>query len=399
MSSSLGFVDKTAAAVEFCESCETQYPVDAPVYQTIANYLQHKLWHELSTTLLEFFSKNTNSQQLADLYNTVVLLVQKHLDPLSCAQLTVQTAAALYGTDPSSSKSIMENAMHASSTNTSNTNAKIYLQSKFYTLTLKDDPQTLSEIPQVLKDQAPLLLQQQPPIHTITHVAHYELSMAYYKVVGPPQQFYHAALQYLEHSSSSENALTPQLATDLILSGLSGDGVYNLTALLQVLSNNNKNNETMMVEPWLYQLLETVATGDLDAYQTIVSQHGPTIASAHPTLHRDLSSVILEKVHFNKLLSILWTKDSNQRTCTFSELQAALQVEDVEAILMRAFSKQLLSGRIDQTTERVQIHFVQPQSSLTESQCVQLAHQFGHWSQIVHDTHGTLSTHSTALLA
>jgi 26S proteasome regulatory subunit N9 len=57
--------------------------------------------------------------------------------------------------------------------------------------------------------------------------------MTYFKLMGPPEAFYEEAIRYLNYYQPDLTSLTAQqeqhqLAVDLCLAALVGDGVYNL---------------------------------------------------------------------------------------------------------------------------------------------------------------------------
>jgi len=52
------YVDRTAGAIEYCESASMAHPEHADLYNQIARFLGDKLWHQLTVTALEFLSDN-----------------------------------------------------------------------------------------------------------------------------------------------------------------------------------------------------------------------------------------------------------------------------------------------------------------------------------------------------
>jgi 26S proteasome regulatory subunit N9 len=119
----------------------------------------------------------------------------------------------------------------------------------------------LESIPSTLQEGAKLLAKE-GSVDVIVYSAYYEAATAYQKIVGPPEEFYKAALLYLHYTPlddmSTEERYT--LATNLSLAAITGDGIFNFgelttTPLLQTALHNTPN-------AWLMDLLQCFAQGD-----------------------------------------------------------------------------------------------------------------------------------------
>lgn len=99
--SSSSYVDRTAAAVEFCESLSVSHPeLEVELWAPLMASLREKLWHQLTRLLFQAYSTTgrtgLSATEKAQLYHTVVLAaVDRQLHPLSVARLAVLTAHAL----------------------------------------------------------------------------------------------------------------------------------------------------------------------------------------------------------------------------------------------------------------------------------------------------------------
>lgn len=244
---------------------------------------------------------------------------------------------------------------------------------------------------------------------SIVHSAHYEMAMKYYKIVGPPEAFYEQAMNYLNYaainntktiapddkqqqqqldgSSSKNNAEAYQLAIDLCLAAFTGDGIYNLgqvvtTPLLQVLKNTP--------EEWLMNLLVACSKGNVVEFQRLSRQHAEEISKQPILVHR--KEIVQEKMTLLALVNLLFEKSSSERTLGFDEIAERIHVpavEQVEWVLMRAFSVRLIEGIIDQVDQTVTVTWVLPRV-LDNGQLQDLSARFGEWAEKVSKTKDTM---------
>jgi len=277
--------------------------------------------------------------------------------------------------------------------------ATIFLQSKHSMLSLHqllqvpgfaldtadaDTKDTLHKIVDILEGNAPIIKElsssqmKTDADSTRVHASHYEAAMTYYKLVGPPEAFYEQAMQYLNYGPGDA-----QLAVDLCLAALTGDGVYNLTAVEQTPVMTLLHGTPSQ---WLVDLLQATAAGDVPRFRQLSQQHAALIQTQPALTGR--AAAVQEKLTLTALVLTVLSKDSHERNLSFAELQTALHLDSldqVEWVLMRAFSVGLLSGSMDQCEQTVNITWVQPRV-LSTGQMSELAVKFGEWAVKVHQT-------------
>ncbi len=102
-------------------------------------------------------------------------------------------------------------------------------------------------------------------------------------------------------------------------------------------------------------------------------------------MHR--RTAVQEKLTLLALVHLVFEKDSTERTINFSEISDRLQVsiDQVEWVVMRAFSVRLLEGSVDQVEQTVQITWVLPRV-LNDAQTTDLAGRFESWAVKVKET-------------
>jgi 26S proteasome regulatory subunit N9 len=209
--------------------------------------------------------------------------------------------------------------------------------------------------------------------------SYYRANMEYFKLKGPPHLFYENALLYLGNTSldslSQEEKLS--LAVDVALAALIGEGVYNFGEvnahpLLQAL-------ETTPGSPhgWLAQLLRAFQAGDIDSFNAVVGANKQAFDAA-PALAAS-SALLKEKVTLLAVMELA-AKRSDRGAISFEEVAAATRLpqDQVEWVLMRAFSLGLIRGSIDQVDKTVAITFVKPRV-LDHQQVVALRDRLVDW--------------------
>ena len=311
--------------------------------------------------------------------------------------------------DTTAAKAVLENLL-ANKADALGTSAKIFVQSKLSLLTLntiappsaeltgdakaKQDQQ-LASIKSIISSNAELLKEmiQAPDTSesAIVHSAHYETAMTYYKVLGPPESFYDQAMSYLNYAplpqkredyDEEKTKYYHQLAVDLCLAALTGEGVYNLgqvvsTPVLAILEGTP--------EQWLVEMLKACAKGDVLDFQKLTQQYADPIAKQPALVHR--ANAVQEKLTLLALVNLIFEKHSSERTLGFPEIAERLHVplEQVEWVVMRAFSLHLMEGSMDQVDQTVSVTWVLPRV-LDSTQLQALASRFGEWAVKVSKT-------------
>lgn len=384
----VGYMDRTASAVDHCESVANENSgVIADAYRKLAEFLQAKLWHQLTIQVLDILSKpavyaaaqlpndyTSGTHSFLALYDKVVLPVDVKLNPLSLAQMAALTSQAILAQDATAAKALLENflakqkeslekaAVESSSSSSSNNNFKmlnqafsvpatIFVESKLASLILATSPPTATSKDDFV-DVWRKLQANQDRLHEFpsegqselaaVHAAHFEAAMSYYKRLGPPEAFYEQALNYLQHKgpdfgvvSSSDDRPTAidddarTLAVDLITAALTGDGVYNLgqveqTPVLRLLSETPDH-------AWLVNLLQATAAGDVVLFRKYQQDYASQMAQQTPALvHR--AAAVKEKLTLLALVSLIFSKPSHERLLTFEEIAQALRLGDEEGV-------------------------------------------------------------------
>jgi 26S proteasome regulatory subunit N9 len=181
----------------------------------------------------------------------------------------------------------------------------------------------------------------------------------YYKLRGPHHRFYSAALHYLSHVNV--DALQPAdrvtWAVDVAQAALVGNGVYNFGEV-----NAHPILKALAGTPheWLVGLLGAFQNGDIDRFNAVVAANKaafdamPALASSVPAIR--------EKITLLAVMELAARRPASARVITFDEVAAETQLpaDNVEWLLMRALSLDLIRGSIDQVARSVSVSFVRP---------------------------------------
>lgn len=413
-----GFVDRTASPVEYLEQMATQVPdLAEDFYTPMATYCRSKLWHQLTTKAMEFVTSPTTKkavppERFLELYDKVIMAFPNDLNALAVAQITSHVSNALLPSDPTAARTILENQKRRAQTEgTSNlfaesttTNpppspALLFLESKLVSLQLAlDTAVDTNACKEILNAHTKWLVALDETSGAAVHAAHYEAAMAYYKRVGPPQAFYEQGMAFLQYappgSDTSSTTNYHQLAVDLVLAALTGDGVYNLgqveqNPILTVLHNTP--------DAWLLDVLSACAAGDVTRFDQVTQQHAAAMAQQPALLNR--ATAVQEKLKLLALVWLVFRKPPHERTLVFDDIATALHVpvDQVEWVLMRAMSVELLKGKIDEVEQTVEITWLLPRV-LNAGQMQDLANRLGAWATTVQTTHADVQQQAAPVL-
>lgn len=389
-------MDVTTGAIEHLEAMAALHPVLAEAhYDKMASLFSQKLWHQLTLAVLDFLAAAPETQvTTADgthsflaLYDQVVLPVDKKLNQLSLARIASAVANSL--DDAEAAKTVMESLLEKKER--LGPAATLFCESKLHLLQLSimmlsatgQDPAILGGTKGMLENNSSvvseLLADGTESDAAIVSSAYYECAMTYRKVVGPPEAYYREAIRFLNYTSP--DALAPKerldLATDLSLAALTGEGVFNFGEILQlpILAAL----DTPEHGSWLVDLMKANARGDVTAFHAIANQY-VTAIQAQPAL-ASRAKTVEEKITLLALVNMIFERPSGERTLTFDEIAARIQlpVDSVELVVMRALSLGLIKGTMDQVDQTLLVNWVMPRV-LDKTQMQNLSIRFSEWA-------------------
>lgn len=404
--------DPTSTALSHLTSMSNLHPDLASQYSALSDLYSKKLWHQFTVSSLSFLSDpstlrpdNDGTNSHLAFFQQVVLPIDSKLNPLCLARMASLVAFGL----PDGTDTVLQPLLQ-SKAKLLGPAAALYLTSRLgllhLTLLAKSSSdlssptaiQTLEQVATYIESNRSNLeeIANTESEAAIVHSAYYEMAMTYRKAVGPPEKYYNEAIQYVAYTNLSElsEATRHGLAVDLSLSALTGEGVFNFgeiiaSPVLQALRGSQ--------EEYLVKLLECGSHGDVLGFASIAEAHSQQIALQPSLVSR--SEAVKEKITLLALVNMVFERPSLERTLAFEDVASRVNVtiDQVEWVIMRALSLNLIKGTMDQCEQSVDVTWVMPRV-LNEVQMGELAGRFGEWAVKVSKTRDYMLQHTGALL-
>jgi len=192
--------------------------------------------------------------------------------------------------------------------------------------------------------------------------------------------YYRNALLYL--ACIDVNSLSPEekesRAYHLSVAALVSASIYNFGELLlhPILDALVSSKEY----PWLRELLFAFNRGDLDAFDRLANH----ITSNE--LLREHSAELRQKIYLAALTEAIFQRPPHERSISFSDVAESTKVRpnEIEHLIMKAFSLGLLRGTIDQVDQIAHITWVQPKV-LDMKQIDNMRQRLLEWDSSVND--------------
>lgn len=208
---------------------------------------------------------------------------------------------------------------------------------------------------------------------TPVHAPFYKVSATYLKEVGDYAGYYREALRYLGCEDGQKLTQEEKHIQAMLLgfAALLGEGIYNFGELLaHPILSALKGTE----QHWLVDVLYSFNSGDLNKFREYESKWG-----AWNDIKKNREA-LEGKIRLLCLMEIALGRNSKERHITFNEIakKALIDVSKVEFLVMKALSKGLVQGSIDQVNRTVHITWVQPRV-LSPAQVYQMSERVGAW--------------------
>jgi len=412
--------DLTASALEHLESMSTAQPDLAEKYQALVSLYQRKLWHQLSTSTLDFVSDPsltlrttaTGTNSYLALFDKVILPVEKKLNQLTLARIASCVAFSLLDdppyTDGVGARAILENLL--AKKEQLGPSAALHVESRLgllsltilarggEALTTESSVKTLEDVKGIIDRNRPNLaeLADTESEAASVHSAFYEIAMTYRKAVGPPEAYYREAVQYVSYTSLNDLSQDEWhgLATDISLAALTGDGVFNFGEIVSAPALKCLEGTDLA---YLVELLSAGARGDVNGFQRVADANADAISMQPSLVSR--AKAVKEKITLLALVNMVFERPSLERTLSFEDIadRVGVPVDRVEWVIMRALSLKLIKGTMDQVDGTVDVSWVMPRA-LDDAQMSELATRFGEWAVKVSKTKDHMLEHTGALL-
>lgn len=248
---------------------------------------------------------------------------------------------------------------------------------------LCNDPSSLDRVKQCLDEVQPnlsTLAEQSLDVEETNTLfsAFYQTELIYYKKVGPPTAFYTSALSYLAFTPQADN--TKELAHDLCVAVIVAEDAFNFGEVLceEIIQKD-------LQERWLIDLLVCFNNGDVQAFNNVIAKNQKAFEANKNFVVS--FNVMKQKVALLCLMRLVFERPTDDRTVTFEAIAKETQLppDQVEWLIMRAFSKKLLKGKMDQTRGTLHVTWLTSRV-LEKNQMINLNDKLNTWIDKVSET-------------
>ncbi|KAK0394229.1 hypothetical protein QR680_000637 [Steinernema hermaphroditum] len=340
------------------------------------NY-QKKLWHQLTEQIRSYLETDAlGAVNMKEMYDNFIQDFEHRINTLQLAMICIPIAHYIYKSDPAAAFEFLKRRERVCSKDKT---AMIRLYTGEIELKLKNKVNGQLENPVEIRQ---LLEKTQEALDSVTgvtpvHAPFYKASAEYLKETRNHAAYYREALRYLgcENQDNLSDSTKLEQAVLLGFAALLGENVFNFGELLAhpIL----KSLEDSQYK-WLLDVLLAFNAGDIPKFKSL---------SSHWTQWSDLKNAeefIMNKLRLLCIMEMAVGRPSKGRYLTFDEIARKAQVADkeVEFIVMRALSKNLINGSINQVQRIVSVTWVQPRV-LSIEQIKKMRQRITQWQEEV----------------
>ncbi|KAI9752689.1 MAG: Aconitate hydratase mitochondrial [Chaenotheca gracillima] len=313
------------------------------------DFWERRLWHQLTDLVLEYFNLPASAPQRLPMYFEFVQGFAGKMNQLKLVTIGLSAASQCDG-DQNRLKFLKD--LSALVNKPESQDAFVYSCAAVANVLL--DLQEVEEARRWL-DNAQKILDSFDSVETVVHASFYRVNAEYYRVKIEFAPYYKNSLLYLACIDLSD--LTPQeresRAYQLCLAALLSDEIYNFgELLLHPILDSLINSESA----WLRELLFAFNRGDLGAYDVLAGNISKN------SLLDEHKIFLYQKISLAALTEAVFKRPSHERAMLFAAIsdETKVQPDEIEHLLMKAFSLGLLRGSIDQVDGVADIKWVQP---------------------------------------
>ncbi|KAG2202556.1 hypothetical protein INT47_012550 [Mucor saturninus] len=318
-------------------------------FTTFEDLYERKLWHQLTTKILDFFQEPASAPYQIAIYQNFVAEWEDKINKLSLVTIALQAAHQF--TDLQESVNFLSEIIKkVEGPDTKDVYVLAVMESANFKLKLNQAEDVKKAI-----DESEKILESFDSVEPVIYASFYRVSAEYYKAKANYAQYYKSALLYLACVDVEQLTVQDrvQRAYDLSISALLGDMIYNFGELLM---HPILDSLTGTEHDWLRSLLFAFNGGDIGKFEALVPHF-----SKQPLLQQN-QAALSRKICLMSLIEAVFRRSTDNRSIPFSEIAAEtrLSVDEVEHLVMKALSLKLIRGSIDQVDQLVVVTWVQP---------------------------------------
>lgn len=321
----------------------------AAEWAKLESFYNKKLWHQLTTSLLEFVKHPSlqSNNELVQLYENFVADFENKINLLSlteiCAVIVKQIASV------EERLTFLNQLQEKVKANKQALALCKVLMGNIILHEKNDQAETKNMMEEIEK-----ILDETDGV-TPVHGRYYSLCSDFYRIQGKHADFYRASLRFLGciELDTLSAAEQKSQAFHLGIAALLGDGVYNLGELLAHPVLESLKNQS---ESWLVDLLFIMNAGDIAGFHKLK----PKWSSQADLLRNERT--VLQKITLLALMEMTFKRPATNRNLSFKDIASTTGVreDEVELLVMKALAQGLLKGTIDQVDSTAHFTWVQP---------------------------------------
>lgn len=359
-------------------------------YLLLAQLYEQKQWHQLTTVLEEIVANEAafwRDRNMLDLYYDFVSKFEAKLNPMRLVQFCTKASKQFFSSGTLQQEEAHEAAVgfmeqiFAKVTKTSAGGGwEAGVVAKMRICQLQVQAGRVDQAKLLLKESAPKLNRLEGSVfETQVKSSYYLAQSLVLRQTGPAGEFFRSMLNLFAQKpdiASPEERLG--LAVDVAVAALVAEEVFNFGEILQYdLIKHELSTRPSHV--WLYNLLVVFNLGDVSAFNEQMDQNRQAVL-ASPTLASSVH-VLRQKATLLSLVCMAFERPNQERDLTFQDIATHTQVplDQVEWLVMSAFSKKLLRGWVDGVDEVVHVSWIMPRV-LDQAQIALLASKLEAWS-------------------
>lgn len=148
-----------------------------------------------------------------------------------------------------------------------------------------------------------------------------------------------------------------ELSIKMGMAILLGKNVFNITELLDKdIIDSLKGSDF----EWLFHMMKTLGEGKIDEFNKAVETHQEYI-SKFPHIIKEMT-YLEQKVRIIAFLEMIFECEKDEKSISFEKIAKVCQIDhiDVELLVMKAMSLELIRGTIDEVAQKVHIDWSKP---------------------------------------
>lgn len=332
------------------------FPQFKEAHEKLQNFSDRKLYHELTDGLEEYFALDFWRQKkpckpIQTFFEGFIRPLLVRINPLRFQHLLAVTCE--HAESPEAALKLVDSFKDA-----------VEEKSKlgvdiFYRALRTDCLVALKQYKeaQTLMDEIEESLKTVYDIDASVHSRFYYSQLKLYENTKDSQNFFTAAINYLNYTPTNQVQDAPNFAYNVILSCITSPNEFDFGDLLQreFLSCLDGHQYE-----WAKTLLVAFHEGKYQVYDETMKKYGNEMDKV-PEL-KNSKKVLEQKFSLMALVELAFQQPKKQRKLDFKQIAKVCRVNEdrVEHLLMRAMSLKLIEGSIDQVTETIAFTWVKP---------------------------------------